>query len=485
MTSVIANALAMLAAKLLPPVFAFAVHVSVARLAGPATLGAYVHLLALLMIFQAMAGAGMQFLVTREIAAHPEQATTQVSHARTFGLVSGGLATIIFLAYAWWLLPTAEVVPALALSLTVLPSAWIALHESIFLATRTHHWIAVVAVVENSLKMGIAVAGLLTGHGLLTVCIGIAIARIAALAAGQWCLHHDRLPGTWRMDFKGLMPFTRAIIPFATLFVLSMIYFRIDIAIVSAISGSPITTGFYGAAATLFGAVLLLPESLMATAYPRLAARFQTSSKNYAETTWLVAKLLCLVIGGVAFGLICFADVIIGTVYGARFSASIIILRLLCLSLPLHALNGALGQALQARGEQQSMVRIITFGVIAHIILNTLLVWRFGITGGALGMLCSSSFVALGATWAINRRVSPVHISPAVLIALLPIVGPLALAIAAPTTYRIPVLIIGLLWMSLGAFWHGTLSRTELMGVLTALGSRQADAGTAGAGAAA
>jgi len=476
MTSVIANALAMLAAKLLPPVFAFAVHVSVARLAGPETLGAYVHLLALLMIFQAMAGAGMQFLVTREIAAFPAQADAHVQQARAFGLLSGGLATIAYLAYAFWLLPPGERMPAMALSLTVLPSAWIALQEAIFVATRTHHWIAIVAIVENSLKMGIAVVGLLTGHGLLTICISIAIARVAALATGAWLLRRGRLPASWHMDFARLLPFVKAIVPFAMLFVLSMTYFRIDIAIVQAIGNSAITTGFYGAAATLFGAVLLLPESLMATAYPRLAARFHTSSDSYAQTTWLVAKLLCLALAGVAFGIICFADVMIGTVYGARFAASVPVLRLLALSLPFHALNGALGQALQARGEQRAMVGIVTTGVIAHVILNIVLVSTLGITGAAISMLISSGCVGLGAVIAIHRRVAPVRLTPAVFAALLPIVGPLVLATVAPPAYRWPVFLIGLVWIGIGSFWHGTLSKTEVTDVLAALGTRPAGA---------
>jgi len=96
-----------------------------------------------------------------------------VQQARAFGLLSGSLATIAYLAYAFSLLPPGERMPAMALSLTVLPSAWIALQEAIFVATPArNHWIAIVAIVENSLKMSIAVVGLLTGHGLLTICIG-------------------------------------------------------------------------------------------------------------------------------------------------------------------------------------------------------------------------------------------------------------------------------------------------------------------------
>ena len=87
----------MLAAKFLPPVFAFVVHVSIARLAGAETLGGYVSLLAVLMIFQAVAGAGMQFLLTRDIATQPERAATHVHEARRFAVINPHAAQILAL----------------------------------------------------------------------------------------------------------------------------------------------------------------------------------------------------------------------------------------------------------------------------------------------------------------------------------------------------------------------------------------------------
>lgn len=63
----------MLAARLLVPVFSFAINVGIARTYGAETLGVYIHLLALLLIFQAAAGAGMQLLLTRELATAPKK----------------------------------------------------------------------------------------------------------------------------------------------------------------------------------------------------------------------------------------------------------------------------------------------------------------------------------------------------------------------------------------------------------------------------
>ncbi|HEY7515029.1 MAG TPA: hypothetical protein VIC87_11150, partial [Vicinamibacteria bacterium] len=63
--SLLANAFAMLVARLLLPATSFAINIAIARMYGPASLGAYVHLLTSLLIFQTVAGAGMSLLLPR------------------------------------------------------------------------------------------------------------------------------------------------------------------------------------------------------------------------------------------------------------------------------------------------------------------------------------------------------------------------------------------------------------------------------------
>jgi O-antigen/teichoic acid export membrane protein len=466
--SMTSNALAMLLARLLPPAFTFAINIAVARLTGAEMLGAYVNLLAVILIFQAIAGAGVQFLVTREIAAFPERAAEHARQARTFGLLSGTAGTVLYVLYAWWLLPDARLAPALVLAATILPSAWIALQEAIFVATRSHHWVAVVALVENSVKGVLALAALLSGYGLLAVCVAIALARLVGLATGAVLLRRRGFAGTWSFEPSAVVPFTRAIAPFAMLFILSMAYFRIDVPIVHALAGEQ-ATGFYGVAATLYGALLLLPESALAAAYPRLARAFHASRDGYVQATAVLAKLLSLALVPVSVVLICLAEPIVFVAYGAEFAPAVPVLRLLALALPLHALNGALGQALQAGGEQRAMLGIIAFSVAVHAVLNIVLVRAFGIQGAALTMIVSSSCVAAGALRALHTRVAPVHVSWRAVPGVLAVVGPLVLVTVAPADYRMAAGAMGLAWLVVGSLWHGMLTPADLAGMRAAL----------------
>ncbi len=470
-----ANALAMLAAKLLPPVFAFAVHLGIARLAGPESLGAYVTLLAVLMVFQAVAGAGMQFLVAREIAAFPERAVSHAQEARAFGLVSGLAATVAYGIYAFTMLPPERWAPALALMATILPSAWIALHDAVFIATRNHYCIAVVAVAENSIKLGVAVVALAMGQGLVAVCIGIAVARLVGLGVGGWLVHHIGVRKTWQFQLGAVAPFARAVAPFSGLFVMSMAYFRIDVPIVQMIAGER-ATGFYGAAAALYGAMLLLPESALTVAYPRLAWSFRSSKDGYVRATWLVVKVVAISMVPLAIVLIAAAPMIVQVAYGATYAPAITVLRLLALSLPIHALNGALGQALQAGGEQRAMVRVVATGLIAHAFLNVALVSWFGIEGAAMAMLLSSSWVAAGALRAMHVRVARIHLAAALTPAAIVVVAPLVLVSVAPRGYLAAAALTSGVCLVVGALWSGMFRAGDIEGLRAALAGRGGEA---------
>jgi O-antigen/teichoic acid export membrane protein len=465
--SIGANAIAMLAAKLLPPLFAFTVHVTVARLAGAEMLGVYVSLLAVLMIFQAIAGAGLQFLVARDLAALPEKALDCVRDARAFSFASGVAGTLLFLACAWQLLPPAHRAPAIVLAATILPSAWIALQEAVFIGTRTHHWVAVVAIVENAIKAGGALLALSLGYGLIAVCAAIAVARLAGLVTGSCLVRRLGLVGTWRLNLSAVVPFALAIAPF------SLMYFRIDVPIVLWAAGER-ATGYYGAAATLYLAILLVPESTLAAAYPRLARAFTASPDDYARATWVIAKALTVGMAGLAVALVCFADPIVRTVYGPTFGPTVTVLRLLAIALPCHALNGALGQALQAGGHQRVMLRIVLGGVAAHVVLNVALVRMLGINGAALTMVLSSLAIACATLRALHTRVLPMRVSRRSVAPIAALIGPLAAVTAAPGGMRLAAGGLALAWLVAGAIWHGTLGQGDVVCLREAFETRSA-----------
>ena len=455
------NVLAMMLAKTLPAAVAFAINIAVARMAGVDTLGAYANVLALQMMFQALTGAGMHLLVAREVAAAPAQASSPAQQATVIGLCSGVVGAVLSALYSVFALPADQVVPALILTSTVLPAAFIAVQEGVFVGTRNHHLIALVAILENTVKLGAAAAALAGGYGLIGISIAIAVSRLIAFAIGAYLARRLGVKAVGRLTAAAVMNFARELAPFAVLFVVSMVYFRIGVPIVQLIAGTT-DTGVLAAAATLYGALLLLPESVLSASYPRLCAAFSASRDGFVTATWLVANGLTVTLVAVAMVLIAASDVIVTTIYGPAFVEAGAVLRLFAVALPIHALNGALGQALQSSGHQRVMVGVVVTALVVHVVLTIGLVRAFGVQGAAVAMILSSLVVAVGALWTLHTRVAAVRLSARGAFTLVAVVTPLIYLAVMPTEHRVLLTTGALLWVAVVVSWHGRLIRADV-----------------------
>lgn len=450
MASLVANGVSMLIARLLVPMFSFAINVGIARVLGVQALGVYVHLMAVLIIVQSMAAAGIAQLLTRELAAHPENTKERLIQARSFAFGSGILTTLVFLLYSWAFLPPERLRLAAILAVCVMPSAWIAIQEAFFMATRRHHWLTALAFAENALKLGFAAVVFLTDGGVVGLCVGIAISRVIAFGLGEWLLRRAGVVGTWSLRLGEVAPFAKSIVPFAASFVLAMVYFRIDVLLIHAMLGEN-QTGVYGAALALYSVVLLLPTSAMSALYPRLSVAFRASSDGFARATFLSSWLVVAGVVPFAIFLILFADVVLLTLYGTMFGASVLILRVLACSLPMHAVNGVLGQALQAGQLQNRALHIVLTGLSVHVVATLFLLPRMGTIGAAIAVLISSSAVTLAVTLAFYPLVRRLQFDRYSLLALSSVIGPVALAFVTPPVWRFLGAGLGMLWLVFGS----------------------------------
>ena len=429
----IANTMSVLVARLLVPLFSFALNVWIARNFGVEVLGLYGELISLLFIFQALAALGMPALIAREIASRPAEAERFIATARAVAIAGGIAASLGFLAYSRAFLPPSAQTAALFFALAVLPSGWISIQEATFVASRTHHWITVVALAEHGPKMVIAMAALALGGGVASVAIAIAVGRMSALVLGQRLAARVLPGGGARISFGGMRDFLVALAPFAALFAMSHVYFRIDVLIIAALRGQH-DAGLYTAALSLFAAALVLPDSLMTAVFPRLARFFGTSPDNFGRVTWAATTMIGLSLVPVAVGLIVLAEPLILTIYGGQFSTAALPLQLLCASLPLHGVNVALGQGLQAGRHQGKMLSVVIFTVMAHLVLSAgFVMWR-GPQGAALAMAASAAIASVGSLMAFHKYIARFERSSWVLWHAL-FLAPFALVLWSPSGF--------------------------------------------------
>lgn len=469
MSSLIANSLAMLAARLAVPFFSFGINVGVARLLGSHVLGQYVELVALLLVAQALAGGGLGLLVTRDVAAHPDERAALLRRANRVGLASGLLATLLFLLYARIVLAADLWQPALLLGASILPSAFISAQEGLFMGVHQHPRITLVALVEGAVKLAAAAAVLFLGGGLAGLCAGLTLARLVAFGLGQGLVAGTGARHTFGRPDGGVVEFARALLPFAAIFTLGIVYFRQDVLVVGALR-SESETGLYGVATTLYALTLLAPNSVMAAVYPRLSAAFGKARNDYHEATMLTSKLLTVEGVVVALVLIATGPFLVRLLYGPSFLAAVPTLSLLAAILPLHGVNGALGQAMQAAHLQNEMLGLTVGAVVVNLALNLLLVPELGILGAATALLVTSGLSAVVLGWIYHRRITPFSLGGRSLLVLLTVAAPVALVLASPERLRLAAAAAGLMLLAAGARVSGLLGPADLARISAGLG---------------
>jgi len=461
----------MLAARLLVPLFSFGISVGVARLLGSQILGQYVELVALLVVAQALAGGGLSALVTRDAAAQPATRAELMRRANRVGIASGLLATLLFVLYAHLVLEPAVFRPALLLAVSILPSAWIATQEGLFMGAHLHHRITLMAFAEGTVKLAAGVFVLAIGGGLAGLCAGLTLARLAAFAFGHVLATRAGAARSLAKPASGTVEFARAVVPFALIATASVLYFRQDVLVVGALR-SESETGLYGVATALYGMTMLLPGSIMSAVYPRLSAAFAKSRDAYHDATVLTTKLLTVSCVAMAIGMIGVAPWVVSLLYGSAYLGAVPVLSLLAATFPLHAVNGTLGQAMQAAHLERETLIATVGTVILNLGLNLVLVARLGIEGAALSMLITSGLGVFLLWWIYHVRVSPLPIGPRGVLSAVTMVGPLALLLASPEWLRLPGAVLALLVVAAGARLSGLLAAGEIASILAAFGLR-------------
>lgn len=461
MASVLMNSVAMLAARLFVPLFSFAINLGIARLLGAQALGQYVQLIAILLVVQALAGGGLTQLLTRDAAARPLETELLARRANAVGTLLALAATAGLLAYQALVLGPELRTAAWVLALSVVPSAWIAVQEGVFMAGHRHYWIAVVALVEGVVKLGAAGGVLLAGGGIVGLCAALTLARLVAFVLGAALVARLGVRSLHRRPGGGSLAFARDLLPFAAIFTLAMLYFRQDVLVVGALR-SETETGLYGVAATLYTMALLGPASVMSALFPRLAASHAASPSAYRDATVLSAKLLAA--GGVVatLGLLVVAGPLVRLLYGAAFAGAVPVLGLLFAVLPLHGVNTVLGQALQAAHLQRQVLTMTAAVTSLDLAALFVLVPVLGIAGGAWSILLTStlSLAWMGAIY--HFRVAPVTIERRHTLIPVALAGPVVLTLASPERLRLPAALAGLALLGAGAFASGLLVREDL-----------------------
>jgi O-antigen/teichoic acid export membrane protein len=276
---------------------------------------------------------------------------------------------------------------------------------------------------------------------------------------GSIRLWRDRLP--WR-------PVISQSLPIALSLVLVTINLNVDQLLLGLLR-SPAEVGLYGAAYRILLAATIPAQIVVIAFLPTLSNSFGDRHSMSAQGHTLARVLFGLGLPIGVAGILLAPDLI--AIFGSQYAAASTAFAILMVQGGLYYVNQLYGQALIAWNEQRRLLAALGAGAIVNVILNLLLIPRYGIEGAAIATVLAE--IAIIGTLLIifhglSLRIYSRDLVRSLLFALVAIGGPGLLRLHFDLPLLVSIILMALSFIVLAPIF-GIVSRDELRTLLSSL----------------
>ena len=406
---ILSNTALLTAVRVVVPAMSLGVVLTLSRILGAEGLGRYTLAFTILYVINTAAPFGLYALITREGASSIRRIPQLLGSGLLIAACAAlPLSALMAVCGPWLGYDSATCRALQLLSLTVLPFVFVTLAEAAFVAVEKVKWVAAATVVENAVKVTGSVYALFEGYGLTGVVIAAVAAKfVAALCAA--CLLRVENLRIALPDRATTGYLLRAAPTFLLIQIFAMIYWRIDILMLSRLGDSVVDVGLYGAAYRIFELVMIVPQSLCLALYPQIvkasagdARRLETIGRETLR--YLGAAVLPAAIAATALG-----GGILDLLYGDEFLDARPTLAVLIWAVIPFAWVRYHAYVLVA-ADRQRVDLLLNVGLSAiNIGLNAVLIPTYGHLGAATATLVAICCYAFS-QYVYLRRFLPAHV---------------------------------------------------------------------------
>lgn len=380
-----ANAFSILTSDMTNRIASFVLYALVARQLGGREFGQMSLGLTYFQSFQFLAVAGIQALVTREIARNRSQTGRYLINANV--TVSGfALLAIVLLGLLARLLQYAPDTTwvILWLSAGLLPYALSTIYDAVFQAWEQMHYIAYANLLVNLVRIGGSVWLLTSGYG-LTALVALLLAAHLLTVLVKWGLAQYYLDYTrGALDLRFCWQMCRATLTFLGIDGLMAIMATFQVILLSKFA-SEREVGLFNAASQLLTPISLVFQSAAISIFPALCRSYQQAPQRLGIMTERLLELLLVIVIPAAAALCFFADDLLRLLYGKpEFGSAALALQILVVAMVLRVFTQVLGRVLVASLREKVTLRILVLDTLASVILGLLLIRQWGLLGAAV-----------------------------------------------------------------------------------------------------
>ena len=380
-----------------------------ARILGATEYGIFSYVLGLAGFFTIFADLGVSPLMTREIAGHPEKRTMYFANAlwiKTF-LLSITAVLIIFIAPKFSNIEEAVILLPFVALLVIFDN----LRDFTFAYFRGIEKMEREAFLTVIMNATIALTGfiILSFYKTAGALLFSYITSVAILSIISFYFVKNILKEIFKkIDKKIAFQFFHDCWPFAFTGLFGIFMLNIDI-IMLGWWRTPEEIGYYSASQRIVQIFYTLPAILASAAFPAMARFIKQNetdrARNLNEKSMVILHLIAipLTIGGIILS-VPLIEFVFGELYLPATASFQILIATLLVQFP----SAVLGNLIMAHNQQKKLVSYVIAGSLSNIILNTLLIPSFGISGAAISTLISQ-LVYFMPVWLKIKQISDFH----------------------------------------------------------------------------
>lgn len=238
--------------------------------------------------------------------------------------------------------------------------------------------------------------------GLWGVSISYIIANLITFIYSYHVLNKHITKPKFELDWDFCKRITLFSLPFAISGMLYIIYYSIDMVMLSKLVGD-YANGIYNATYKLIAVLNLFYSVYTAVIFPVMSKFFQNDKKLLVISYEKSIKYLMMVMIPLATGTAFYSLDIIRLIYGHQYDAAASVLSILIWTVCLLFISGASNTLLNASHEEVTVTKIYAIAAVFNIVLNFIMIPYFSYNGAAITTVLSDVLIVALQTYVIRR----------------------------------------------------------------------------------
>ena len=406
---IVKNTAAMISGDVAFKLISLFVTIYLARYLGTVGFGKYNFVFAYLAFFNIITDLGLQQILVREMSRNPSIASKLIGNAYIIRIILTMFAIILaivmitIMAY-----PADTTLYVYIASFTLLFISFSDFYTTIFQANLAMKYSIISKLIFKFISAGLIIYLIFTGGTLTTILLATVFSEMIKMLLHYYFSRKFVKP-VFVIDFSLWKRIFKESLPLALTSVIWIIYFRIDVVMLSMMQGDA-AVGLYSAAYKLSGSLSLIPSAIVISLFPIMSASFKESKRQLAKVYRLGLKYILIAMLPIVVGIAFTADRIILLVYGAEFASSTIVLQILIWAILFGSMNSIMLNLLVAIDRQTLNAWTIGLGAVVNTILNLILIPIMSFTGAAITTVATNALMCCICFYFISKHLPKISV---------------------------------------------------------------------------